>query len=131
MNVDMYFDGSCNPANGYGSMRAGVVFVKDDEVIWKGSRFMGHGDNNLSEFRALLYGLQEVVKQGYKGVNCFGDNQLVINGMRGRTVIRRVKYLETYFMIEELVYELDWASFYYIKRNTGHHLIADQLSKRH
>lgn len=128
-SINIYFDGSCNPPNGNGNTRGGIVFEQDQEVIYQGSKSFGRGTNNYAEFSSLLFALRTAKKHGYTKANCYGDSSLVINAMNGECVIRKPSLLSIYVKIEEIILEFDWVSFMYIKRNTGLHVLADQLSK--
>jgi len=129
LSINIYFDGSCKPPNSHGQTRGGIVFEQEGEIIYTATLDSGKGTNNYAEFKALWFGLVRAKQKGYTKANCFGDSTLVINAMNGVCNIRKPSLLSIFIAIEKLLESFEWVSFMYVKRNTGFHAVADQLSK--
>lgn len=73
----MYFDGGIRK----GTMAYGWILVDSDDetnVIASGNRTCGTGTSNISEYRALIAGLQGSLKTGIDIIHIIGDSQLII-----------------------------------------------------
>jgi ribonuclease HI len=67
------------------------VIKKQGEVISKGGGYIGFSTNNIAEYSALIEGLSEVLKLGYKEVVILGDSQLVINQINKKWEVKDSK----------------------------------------
>lgn len=125
--VILYSDGasSGNP----GKAGAGwLLYNKEGSLVKRGSEFLGITTNNVAEYLALIYGLEEALALRAKRVICFLDSELLVNQLHGNYRVRnnilqlfyhQVKYLRKFF--EEL-------NFNYIQRFKNKE--ADKLAKR-
>ncbi|XP_062106791.1 uncharacterized protein LOC133818102 [Humulus lupulus] len=70
------FDGALkgNP----GLVGAGAVLrAEDGSAVWQLREGVGIATNNVAEYRALLLGLKQALKKGFKHIRCQGDSMLV------------------------------------------------------
>lgn len=128
--VDIYTDGSSKPNSPSGKARVGIVFVFEDRVIYQLGSNIGRGTNNYAEFVAVNIALTKAYEMGFRRANVFGDSTLVINGINGSINIKKASLLNQYMATEFHRSRFDWITFTHIPRNTGHHKLADQLSKQ-
>ncbi|CAI8610232.1 unnamed protein product [Vicia faba] len=80
------FDGSSdgNP----GPAGAGVILVaKNGKVLYRFREGLGYQTNNAAEFHALILGMKQSIKKGYKNIIAEGDGRLVINQFQGSWTI--------------------------------------------
>jgi ribonuclease HI len=82
-----YFDGSSIPNPG--TMRIGG-YIKDQsgKILWTLSDQIGHGTNNIAEYRALLSVLHELVTRKIKRVQIYGDSMLVVKQINGEYKVK-------------------------------------------
>jgi ribonuclease HI len=125
-----YFDGSSIPNPG--TMKIGC-YIKDitGKIIYTDTRNLGHGTNNIAEYRALIHVLEELVKRGAEKAQIFGDSQLVVNQINGEYKVNRKKYKhigELYDKAMELLSQINTWTLSHVKRE--HNKLADQLSRR-
>lgn len=83
----LYADGASrgNPGNG----GAGAVLLDaDGEVVASAKQFLGTCTNNEAEYGALILGLQEALRGGYKNIRIFLDSELLVRQIQG---VYRVK----------------------------------------
>ena len=78
-----YFDGSCKPNPG--TMKVWGHINKDGVEIYKFSKEIGPGTNNHSEFLALYQLCLGLTKLEIKEATIFGDSQLVVKIMLGKS----------------------------------------------
>jgi len=73
--VEIYIDGASkgNP----GPSGIGVVVCKDGSTIKNISDYIGHATNNVAEYTALIYGLQEAIMLRADTIKINTDSQLL------------------------------------------------------
>ena len=81
-----YVDGGChgNP----GPSGIGVVIEKPDGQLIRIARWIGHHDNNVAEYAALLEALRCAVALQATALNVFSDSELVVKQMTGEYACR-------------------------------------------
>src|SRR5262249_45685039 len=70
-----YVDGGCHGSPGPSGI--GVVIENSDGEIVKIAKWIGHQDNNVAEYVALLEALQHAVDVKAKALHVFSDSELV------------------------------------------------------
>lgn len=83
----MYIDGASrgNP----GPSGVGVVFVEGAATpVRQFSRYLGETTNNVAEYLALLYALQEAMRQGYTRLTVKTDSELLARQISGQYRVR-------------------------------------------
>lgn len=87
MKLTIYIDGACrfNP----GPAGIGVVVIGDEgKIVASISEFIGHGTNNIAEWRAYLRALEEAKRLGAGEIAVFTDSQLLACQINGQYKIR-------------------------------------------
>jgi ribonuclease HI len=79
MKATIYTDGGARGNPG----PAGIGAVIKGEKPLDISEFIGHATNNVAEYTALIRGLQEAVKLGYKELEVLCDSQLIVEQVKG------------------------------------------------
>jgi ribonuclease HI len=76
-----HVDGGClgNP----GPSGIGVIIDGCESGPVRISRWIGHQDNNVAEYMALLEALQYAVSRKAKALHVYSDSQVVVRQMRG------------------------------------------------
>lgn len=83
----VYIDGASrgNP----GPAGVGVVFVDSDEaVVRQFSAYVGETTNNVAEYLALLYALQEALQARYTVLTVKTDSELLVRQLNGQYQVR-------------------------------------------
>lgn len=64
---------------------AGIGFVIeiDGEVVCRGGRFLGSATNNIAEYEALIWGLENVAALGHREVDVYADSELMVKQING------------------------------------------------
>lgn len=78
----LHFDGACCPNPGEAS--CGYCIRFDDGRVVENSIALGYGTNNIAEYKALIYGMAEALRQGVDSLRVYGDSLIVINGLNKR-----------------------------------------------
>lgn len=73
--IEIYIDGASkgNP----GPSGIGVIVCKDGETIKNISSYIGNATNNIAEYTALIFGLQEGLKLKAKDITVNTDSELL------------------------------------------------------
>ena len=81
-SIDIFIDGASrgNP----GPSGIGVVFFDDSKkAVKKLFKFIGNGTNNVAEYTALIYGVQEALMDKYENITINSDSELLTRQLRG------------------------------------------------
>ena len=103
--INLYTDGACRGNPGQGG--AGAVLVDETgEIVATVRHSLGHCTNNIAEYKALIFGLEEALKKRYGQLNIFLDSELLVNQIKGsykvknenlKTLMSEVRKLLSYF----------------------------------
>lgn len=66
-----------------GPAGAGFVIEVGDEVVCSGGRYLGETTNNVAEYEALIWGLENVRALGHARVTVFADSELLVKQVNG------------------------------------------------
>jgi len=59
------------------------VIEVEGEVVCSGGRYLGECTNNVAEYEALIWGLENVRALGYTQVSVFADSELLVKQING------------------------------------------------
>ncbi len=117
--IKLYFDGACEPINPGGHGTYGFVVKEGDEIVKKGSGYLGKGDdmtNNVAEYTAMIEGVKYIKDNyGENEIQVYGDSQLVIRQMIGRYAVRSERIRPLWKEARDIAKELD-ISYQWIPR---------------
>lgn len=111
--------------------KAGIAFIlytSEHKLIKKAGRFIGITTNNVAEYFALIYGMQEALKAGAKELICHADSQLLVNQLNGRYKVRSKNLMLFYNQVKHLESLFGSVEFIYVPRNSNAE--ADRLAKK-
>ncbi|MBU1147938.1 MAG: ribonuclease HI family protein [Candidatus Omnitrophica bacterium] len=80
--IEIFVDGASrgNP----GPSGIGIVFYdKEKKIVKKLFKFIGNATNNVAEYSALIYGIQEALIDRYADVTIKSDSELMTRQLRG------------------------------------------------
>jgi len=98
----MYVDGACsgNP----GEAAVGVVITDGQEVVKNISERIGKATNNIAEYTALIFALQEALILRANEVRVYTDSELMHNQLKGAYKVKDAQlkflYLQVQYLIE-------------------------------
>ena len=105
----IFIDGACsgNP----GEAAVGIVILRNDEKIKEISQAVGEATNNIAEYLALVYAMQEALILKAKRIKIYTDSELVFRQVTGRYRVKNqgikilfdlIQHLKTGFMHIEI-----------------------------
>ena len=134
-NIEVYFDGACEPVNPGGIATFGFVVYKNGETLKteKGlacEPFSSYASNNVAEYTAMIKSLEFIVKNGFCGKNIHvtvkGDSQLTIRQMNGIYAVRAPRIIPLFKRAKELTKKIKNIRFVWVPREQN--TVADDLS---
>ena len=98
--LEIFTDGACsgNP----GPAGIGVVISQNGQVIKRISKFIGEATNNLAEYTALIYALQEALVLKASEIKVSTDSELLYHQIKGRYKIKNEKLKNLFDQVQHL-----------------------------
>ncbi len=126
--IEIFTDGGSrgNP----GPSASAFVVIKNQEIIAKGSKYLGVGTNNNAEYQAVILALQWLSENkgqlNSKEVNFVLDSELVVNQLKG---LYKIKNDNIKTLVEKInnMKESLYFTFTFILVRREKNKIADQL----
>lgn len=128
--VELYIDGASkgNP----GPSGIGVVVCRGKDTLKNISAFIGNSTNNVAEYTALIYGLQEALLLKAESVKINTDSQLLFKQLKGVYKVKNPNIAGLYNQVLHLVSGFKNISINNIPReqNSGADKLATQAIKK-
>ena len=129
-SLEIYIDGASkgNP----GPAGVGVVICRNGETINNISSYIGDATNNLAEYTALLYGLEEAFRLKAKEVKVYTDSELLCKQLNKEYKVRDHKIQILYNQAKHLICAFNNFNVVHIKRedNRGADKLANLAVKK-
>jgi ribonuclease HI len=125
-NLELFIDGACqgNP----GPSGVGVVILHNGKTIKEISRFIGNATNNIAEYTALIFGLQESLILRADSVKINTDSQLMYRQFIKVYKVKHPNIIGLYNQARELAGGFKEFSIRHIPRELN--CAADKLATR-
>jgi ribonuclease HI len=101
-----YVDGGCHGSPGPSGI--GVVIENPDGNKVRIAKWIGHQDNNVAEYVALLEAIQHALLVKAKALHVFSDSELVVKQMKGEYVCRSPRLYSLNWTCRKLARALDF-----------------------
>ena len=126
--LEIYTDGASrgNP----GPAAIAFIFVKDGEIIYRYSDYIGEATNNVAEYKAILTALKVARNFTRWRVKVYSDSQLVIRQINKTYRIRKEHLAELCGNIYEEIRFFDEVSFMYRRRENKFIRICDEMCSK-
>ena len=123
--LSLFTDGACRGNPGAGG--AGAVLVNpDDTVVATAKKFLGHCTNNIAEYRALILGLEEALRQGCRSLTIFMDSELLVRQIQGTYRVKNPALIPLMGEVRALLSRFDTWEVDHVPRNEN--ALADRLA---
>ncbi|MBO0911429.1 MAG: ribonuclease HI family protein [Acidobacteria bacterium] len=119
-----YVDGGSlgNP----GPSGIGVIIDGSEDGPIRIQKWIGHQDNNVAEYLALLEALQRALAMGARALHVFSDSEIVVKQMRGEYTCRSPRLYSLNWTCRKLAHSLEF-SISHIRRE--HNAEANELAR--
>jgi ribonuclease HI len=128
--LQIYIDGASkgNP----GPSGIGVVICQEGQTIKNISNYIGNTTNNVAEYTALIYGLQEGIMLGAENLKINTDSQLLYRQLKKIYKIKNPNILGLYNQVQHLMSAFKKVCLNHIAReeNKGADKLADKAVKQ-
>jgi ribonuclease HI len=81
----------------------GVVFKNGHGAGRELSRYIGETTNNVAEYLAFIYALQQALRDGYTALAVYTDSELLVRQLDGRYKVRDARLRLFYDLARELM----------------------------
>src|ERR1700675_3466280 len=103
----------------------GVIIDGSDNGEIRIAKWIGHQDNNVAEYIALLEALQCALTLNASGLQVYSDSQVVVRQMRGEYVCRSPRLYSLHWICRKLARTLSF-SIHHVSRENN--LEANRLA---
>ncbi len=106
------------------------VTIKDSrgQPLASISRHIGNTTNNQAEYRAIIAGLEEAIRLGFRHILVKSDSELVVKQIQGRYKIKNVALRPLYQEVVRLTGSLESFNIAYVPRERNAE--ADALANK-
>ncbi|MDO8602974.1 MAG: ribonuclease HI family protein [Candidatus Omnitrophota bacterium] len=126
-SINIFIDGASrgNP----GPSGIGIVFCDDqDKVVKKLFKFIGNATNNVAEYSALIYAMQEALIDRYDDVKVKSDSELLTRQLTGEYKVKNDNLRPYYDMFQHIARGFNKIEVISIAREINS--IADKLANK-
>ena len=120
-------DGAARGNPGEGGCGA-VIFDESGKVLEELCLYLGHTTNNVAEYKALLLGLEGVLRLGGKRLRVQSDSQLLVRQLNGVYRVKDEKLRGLYQKALDLLQQFQAYRIIHVMRE--HNRLADRLANR-
>ncbi len=123
---EIYIDGASrgNP----GPSGIGVIIAQDGQVVKNISVYLGEQTNNVAEYMALIFALQEALMLRANAVKIYSDSQLLCRQINNQYKIKSPNLIGLYSQAKHLLSAFDSAEIKHISRENNRG--ADKLANK-
>ena len=104
MDLTAYVDGGSHGSPGPSGI--GVVIEKPDGEMIRIAKWIGHHDNNVAEYAALLEALQRALDLKATALRVYSDSELVVKQMTGEYACRSARLYSLHWTCRKLARSL-------------------------
>ena len=123
-SVKLYTDGGSR-GNPGPSATGFVILDFKDQIVNKGSKYLGITTNNQAEYTALVDGLKKCQDIGVEELEVYMDSLLIINQMKGSFKVKNADLIPLYRSAIQLSHNFKSISYTHVRRELNS--IADSL----
>jgi ribonuclease HI len=109
-----------------GPAGAGFVLERDGEVVVRGGAFLGETTNNIAEYEALIWGLENAADAGASNLIAYADSELVVKQMTGEYKVKHAGLKPLFARARDLSRALGHVDFVHVRREDNR--LADELA---
>jgi len=99
-----------------GPAGAGFVIEVDGGVTCSAGRYLGEVTNNVAEYEALIWGLENVRAHGFTDVSVFADSELLVKQIKGLYRVKNAGLRPLFMRAMELVREFGRFEISHVRR---------------
>ena len=109
-----------------GPAGCGFVIESDGELVCTGGRFLGVATNNVAEYEALIWGLENARACGFSSITVFADSELLVKQLNGQYKVKNAGLKPLHARASALLREFTNAEVRHVRREMN--AAADALA---
>ena len=109
-----------------GPAGAGFVLERDGKIAVRGGAYLGEVTNNVAEYEAMIWGLENALEIGARDLTVYADSELMVKQMNGAYKVKNANLKPLFVRACELVSELDSVEFTHVRREDNK--LADTMA---
>lgn len=107
-----------------GPAGAGFVIEADGSCVCRAGRYLGETTNNVAEYEALIWGLENVAALGFTQVAVRADSELVVKQITGAYRVKNANLKPLFVRVQGLLRDFASWDIEHIRREENHHADA-------
>jgi ribonuclease HI len=104
---------------------AAVLSDRDGEIIYSAGEVIGRATNNVAEYRALIFGIEQAANLGATELDLVGDSELIVKQIRGEYKVKDQNMKPLHAAVHAELTNFDAWSIRHVKRE--YNAEADRL----
>ena len=124
-SCEIFIDGASRGNPGPSGIGA-VFFDGGADPVKRLSKPLGHATNNVAEYLACVYALQEALQAGYAAVTVKSDSELLVRQLNGQYKVRDPLLRLFHDVVLHLIQGFDRCAVTHVPRTQNH--LADRLA---
>lgn len=101
-----------------------VIETTDGEVVCRAGRFLGATTNNVAEYEALIWGLENARALAFDEVSVFADSELVVKQLNGVYKVKNANLKPLFLKALDLLRGFAGYEVKHVRREANHHADA-------
>jgi ribonuclease HI len=102
------------------------VLERDDEIVVRGGAYLGETTNNVAEYEAMIWGLENALAAGASDIVVYADSELVVKQMNGAYKVKNANLKPLYTRACGLVREFGSVEYAHVRREDNE--LADAMA---
>ncbi len=124
MKLTVHVDGGSRGNPGPAAIAA-VLSDRSGEVVYSAGEVIGRATNNVAEYRALIFGIEQAKMLGATELDLVGDSELIVKQIRGEYKVKDPNMKPLHAAAHAALADLDQWSIRHVKRE--HNAEADRI----
>jgi ribonuclease HI len=109
-----------------GPAGAGFILERDGELMCEGGRFLGAQTNNVAEYEALIWGLENASALGVEQLTVCADSELLVHQLNGRYRVKNEGLKPLYKRATDLIKTFQRVKITHVRREAN--VEADRMA---
>lgn len=105
-----------------------IIYNNKGEVLQEEAQYLGKATNNVAEYIAVIYGLQEGIIRKAKSLTIYTDSELLVRQINGRYQIKNHFLKNLFLLIKHLSTGIEKLTIKHISREKNKE--ADRLANK-
>ena len=88
----------------------------EDKTVCRGGRYLGIATNNVAEYEALIWGLENARQLGFRDISVFADSELLVKQVNGQYKVKNAGLKPLFLRVLGLLRTFDAYQVTHVRR---------------